>query len=290
MGSMSRLTDVAEPMPRRARCHASRKRRERRRVAERFRVGSWPERTIACASWPIHHTRYAIDNFVKATRAPVLLVCRAMSERRAHPIAFLFLIFPFGAMGGYLTVALAYRLSKAGLGVGAIAGLVAISSIPHTWKFAWAPIADTTLHRRTWYLIGSVASAAGMWLMGALPATPANVPLLSAIVLIANVAVTFLGMSVESLMAYGTSDEQKGRAGGWFQAGNLGGQGVGGGAGLWLAQALPAPWMAGAGLAVACPLCALPLLFIPEPDASHRHPRFTESLRNVARDLWNVAR
>src|SRR5689334_1541129 len=119
--------------------------------------------------------------------AALLLVCRAMSERRAHPIAFLFLIFPFGAMGGYLTVALAYLLSKAGLGVGAIAGLVAISYIPHTWKFAWAPIADTTLNRRTWYVIASVASAAGMWLMGALPATPANVPLLSAIVLVANV-------------------------------------------------------------------------------------------------------
>ncbi|HTK31549.1 MAG TPA: MFS transporter [Candidatus Saccharimonadaceae bacterium] len=213
-----------------------------------------------------------------------------MSTRRAHPIAFLFLILPFGAMGGYLTVALAYLLSKAGLSVGAIAGLVAISYIPHTWKFAWAPIADTTLSRRAWYLIGSVASAAGMWLMGALPATPANVPVLSAIVLIANVAVTFLGMSVESLMAYGTSDEQKGRAGGWFLAGNLGGQGVGGGAGLWLAQVLPAPWMAGAGLGVACLLCAIPILFIAEPEAAHRHARFTESLRNVVRDLWNVAR
>jgi len=31
-------------------------------------VGSWPERTIACASWPIHHTRYAIDNFVRRAR------------------------------------------------------------------------------------------------------------------------------------------------------------------------------------------------------------------------------
>ena len=68
--------------------------------------------------------------------------------RRAHPMVFLVLILPFGAMSGYLTVAVAYLLSKAGVGVEQIAELVAVSFIPQTWKFLWAPIADITWSRK----------------------------------------------------------------------------------------------------------------------------------------------
>ena len=70
------------------------------------------------------------------------------AARHAHPIVFLFLILPFGTISGYLTVAVAYRLSRAGLGVDQIAGLVAVAFIPQTWKFLWAPVVDTTLGRK----------------------------------------------------------------------------------------------------------------------------------------------
>jgi MFS transporter, PAT family, beta-lactamase induction signal transducer AmpG len=200
------------------------------------------------------------------------------------------LILPFGMMSGYLTVAVAYLLKNAGVSVEQVAWLIALSYIPHTWKFLWAPIADTTLGRKTWYVIASVLSAAGIWATGALPTTQAGLAALTAIVLAANVAVTFLGMSVESLMAYEAPDDEKGRAGGWFQAGNLGGAGLGGGAGLWLAQELPAPWMAGAALAVMCLLCCGALFFIEEPLASHRRENLGKSLWHVLIDLWNTAK
>jgi len=61
------------------------------------------------------------------------------------------LIVPFGAMSGYITVAVAYLLTRAGVSVGETAALVALSYVPHTWKFLWAPIADTTLSRKGWY-------------------------------------------------------------------------------------------------------------------------------------------
>jgi MFS family permease len=213
-----------------------------------------------------------------------------MGHKRVHPSAFLFLILPFGVMSGYLTVSVAYLLSQGGIPLERVAALVAVGYIPHTWKFAWAPIADTTLSRKTWYLIASVVSAVGIWATGALPATEASLPLLTIIVLTSNVAVTFLGMSVESLMAYDTPENEKGRAGGWFQAGNLGGNGIGGGAGLWLAQHLGHPGLAGAVLGLACLLCAFALLFVPEPLASHRVGSFVRSLGNVGRDIWSVAR
>ena len=200
------------------------------------------------------------------------------------------LIVPFGAMSGYLTVAVAYLLTRAGVPVVQTAALIALSYLPHTWKFLWAPIADTTLSRKRWYLISALVSAAGFVAIGMIPATPAGLAMLSVVVVTANVAVTFLGMSVESLMAYDTPPELKGRAAGWFQAGNLGGGGIGGGAGLWLAQNLPSPWMAGAMLGAACLLCALGLFFVTEPSAAHRVHGIGHSLVEVGKDLWSVAR
>jgi PAT family beta-lactamase induction signal transducer AmpG len=212
------------------------------------------------------------------------------STRHAHPIAFLFLILPFGAMSGYLTVAVAYRLSQAGLGVDQIAGLVAVAFIPQTWKFLWAPVVDTTLGRKTWYLLGAGFSAVGIFLTGVLPASAQSLPALYAVVLLSNLASTFLAMAVESLMVYGTRTDQLGRASGWFQAGNLGGQGLGGGAGLWMAQSLPDPWMGAAVLGLACALCSLALLALREPPALTRSGSYGRDLQYVLKDLWEVAR
>jgi MFS transporter, PAT family, beta-lactamase induction signal transducer AmpG len=210
--------------------------------------------------------------------------------RPPHPSAYLFLILPFGVMSGYLTVAVAYLLTQAGVSVQQVAELVAISFIPQTWKFLWAPIADTTLTRKRWYLVAAVISAVGIGATGAVPAEGKYMPLLYVVVVFSNTAVTFLAMSVESLMVYGTPAAEKGRAGGWFQAGNLGGGGLGGGAGLWMAQNLAQPWIAGALLGVACLVCCVALLFVTEPPAMFRDGKYWRNLVEVFKDLWRVAR
>jgi MFS family permease len=202
----------------------------------------------------------------------------------------MFLIVPFGAMGGYLSIAIGYQLTQAGVSVEQVAALVAFSYIPQTWKFLWAPVADTTLSRKTWYVLAGLVSAVGIFVTGAVPADERSLPLLYAAVLVSNVAVTFLAMASESLMIYNTPPELHGRAGGWFQAGNLGGNGLGGGAGLWLAQTLPEPWMAGAALAVACALCGAALWFVPEPPPMPRAGHYGRMLVTVLKDLWQVAR
>jgi len=213
-----------------------------------------------------------------------------MPVRRTHPSVFLVLIVPFGAMGGYLSVAIGYQLTQAGVSVEEVAALIAASYIPQTWKFLWAPVADTTLSRKTWYLLAGLVSAVGIFVTGAVPADAASLPLLYAAVLISNVASTFLAMATESLMVYNTPPALQGRAGGWFQAGNLGGNGLGGGAGLWLAQTLPEPWMAAAAIAVACALCCAALWFVPEPPPLARTGRYGRMLLEVLKDLWRVVR
>ena len=211
-------------------------------------------------------------------------------HRHPHPVMFMFLIIPFGATSGYVTVVLAYLLSKAGVPVERVAALVGVSLIPNIWKFAWAPLVDSLLTRKTWYVLASVLSAAGIWATGLMPIKAASLPALTVIVFATNFAVTFLGMATDSLMAYGTPPELKGRAGGWFQAGNLGGSGLGGGAGLWLAQRLPTPGAAAAILALACLACSFALFFISEPASTIRQARLVKTFTEVLKDLWAVAR
>jgi MFS family permease len=213
------------------------------------------------------------------------------AQPHTHPIVFLLLIIPFGVMSGYLTVTVAYQLSNLGVSTAQVAELVAISYLPHTWKFIWAPVADTTLTRKRWYLIAGLVSALGIAATGAVAgAGAASLSLLSGVVLVSNVAVTFLGMSVESLMAYGTAADEKGRAAGWFQAGNLGGGGLGGGLGLWIAEQVQQPWLPGALLGALCLLCCGGLWFVQEPAAAHRAHGLMDNVRGVLRDLWVVAR
>jgi MFS family permease len=207
-----------------------------------------------------------------------------------HPAVFMFLIIPFGVMSGYLNVTVVYLLTQAGVSVDVSGALVALSYVPHSWKFLWAPIADTTLTRKAWYVIAAVVSAIGIYATGAVPVGASSLPALTAIVLLSNVAVTFLAMASEGLMAYCTPEKTKGRAGGWFQAGNLGGYGLGGGAGLWLAQVLPPPWVGAALLAVGSLACCAALAFVSEPPGHAHAESYRKTIVELLKDLWRVAR
>jgi MFS family permease len=193
-------------------------------------------------------------------------------------------------MSGYVTVTLGYLLAQAQVNAQGVAALIAVYFMPQTWKFLWAPVADLTLTRKRWYLLSAALCALGFVGLGAIAPSEKSLPLLSAVALGASLATTFLAMSVESLMAYGTGEAEKGRAGGWFQAGNLGGTGLGGGAGLWMAQHLPQAWMAAVALGAVCLACCAALAFIPEPPAAPRAATVIGSVREVLRDLWTVAR
>ena len=173
-------------------------------------------------------------------------------DKPMHPIVILFLILPFGIIQGYLTVTLAFLYSKAGVSVEEVAGLIGVSLIPSILRFLWAPLVDITLTVKKWYLIGNVISAAGILAIGILPAKESSVPLLMVIVLFSYFAVTFVSLSVSNIMAYDTRPEIQGTAGGYYNAGGLGGIGIGGGFGLWLAVRLPSVCMDGWGRACHC--------------------------------------
>lgn len=203
--------------------------------------------------------------------------------RHVHPAVWMVLFFPFGATSGFVSVTIGYLAKQQGIGDAAIAGLVAISTLPHTFKFFWAPLPDTTFTRRGWYLASNVLSTLTMIGLAFVPIRSDTLQSLRVLIVLNSVAVTFLGMAVEGLLAHTVSDQHRGRASGWLQAGNLGGAGLGGGLALILAQRLGAQ-SAFIIVAVCLLACSLTLRLVPEPARVEKASPF-DSLMAVLTDL-----
>jgi MFS family permease len=98
-------------------------------------------------------------------------------------------------------------------------------------------------------------------------------------------------------MAHATPPEQRGRAAGWFQVGNLGGAGLGGGLGLMLAKGVSSEF-ALINIAVVLFACTAFLLLVPEaprvpedPSASaHHRPHWFARIIEVVKELWGMVR
>lgn len=207
-------------------------------------------------------------------------------QKSAHPVVFMFLILPFGIISGYLTVTLAYLFTRAGVSMEQVAGLAAAALIPAIFKFIWAPLVDITLSVKKWYVISTVISALTVLATAVIPVKLSSLPLLTGVIILSNFAVSFETAAVNALAAYDTPEHLKGRVSGYIQAGNMGGSGVGGGAGLWLAQRLPNVWMAGAVLAIVCILCCFALFYVKEPQYAARLQNFGGNFKNVLKDIW----
>jgi MFS transporter, PAT family, beta-lactamase induction signal transducer AmpG len=245
---------------------------------------------------------------------------RVTPERSTHPVLFLLMFVPMGISNGYVTVTLGFLLAGAGVGVDAIAVLGNWSLVPQMGKVMVAPLVDATLTNKAWYLIAAAATGVLIALTGIIPAASSNLAFITVCVFLISVASAFSALAADSIMAHATSPEQKGRAGGWSQAGNLGGSAIGGGLGLWLAQNLTPGgnraagqwltrhtsigWFSDAGhwlgnnieaavvggcaVGLLCLLSTIALLYVHEPPQQHRESEFLKSIANVGRDLWSL--
>jgi PAT family beta-lactamase induction signal transducer AmpG len=218
-----------------------------------------------------------------------------------HPFLFLVLFIPFGAVPGFLTVALAYELSRKGIDTGDIAVVVGLSYVCLIFKWIWAPLVDTLFTRKAWYVGSTLVCGLGLWLAGkAAMGEHPSLALISVALTISNFTATLLAMAVESLMAASVPDSQRGRAGGWSQAGNLGGQGLGGGLSLWLVQnAGFSDAASGAALGLLCAACCLALLWVDDGRQLLKvdghveaagHLGVAANLRAIGTDLWALLR
>lgn len=222
----------------------------------------------------------------------------------SHPIVFLLLYIPFGACNGFVGVTIVYLLGRAGVDPVDIAILVSLSLFPQTIKFIYAPLVDLTFSRKKWFVFASITSAISIAVLGFIPANEAGMPWLKVLVVACNFSTALLSMAVESLMAYNTPPDQLGRTAGWFQSGNLGGSGLGGGLALVIAENTLLQWLPGFVLALICLLTGIAIRFTHEPEQSTSNQNQTKyvnklatvyqtakhAVTHVLQDIWQIAK
>jgi len=207
-----------------------------------------------------------------------------------HPSVFMALIVPFGIVGGYVTVTLAFLMTRAGVPLEKITPLIGMSLLPNVLKFLWAPVIDTTLTNKKWYTLSNAITATGILFISILALKEESLTLMGMLIFLISFASTFTVMAASSLMVYDTPNELIGRAGGWMNAGYLGGVGVGGGGGLWLAEKITDPLMVGVIIAIVCMLCSFGLIQLHEPNYGIRDKEYVKTLGNLSKDIWKVVK
>jgi MFS family permease len=159
------------------------------------------------------------------------------SQKISPSYYILFLVIPTGISSGFIAVTLPWLLTaQKGFSVADTAIVVSTGLSANLWRFLWGPIADFTLSLRKWYFIALIACVASLFLLCFMPYSSQHMGVAMGMVFLSQVASTLVMLPVGGFMAHCIHPSKKGMAGGWFQAGNLGGMGLGGGVGLWLAN------------------------------------------------------
>ncbi len=192
-------------------------------------------------------------------------------------------------MAGYLTVTLAFNLNANGVTLDAIGALMAVSFIPNTWKFLWAPVVDITFTPKLWYTGAALMTGIGILAMGLIKPDTGSLLAMNIVVVLASLASTFCSMSAEVIAVQVAPFEQKGRFGGWMQVGNFVGGGVGGTLGLELSERIPHPWVSGTVVGLTCLACPLALYFVPSV-VYRGTDRAVKRVKLVATQSWSLVR
>jgi MFS transporter, PAT family, beta-lactamase induction signal transducer AmpG len=203
-----------------------------------------------------------------------------VTQRPSPPAVFALTIQPFAAAVGYVSIAAPFWLKSQGVSLAAIGAISATAMTPHAIKFLWAPLIDVGSWRKAWFAGTTAATAALLVALSLIPGLSRNLGLFTLLATLAQVAGTTAAAAADGLMAATTRSEDKGKAGGWRMAGNVGGTGVLGAVALWL-SARTSPQAAGLALAGVTLLSGLGALAIEEP-------RLRDELVERAGSLWRA--
>jgi MFS family permease len=194
------------------------------------------------------------------------------------------LVLPYGFTNSVTALLMPYLLRKYGMPVDKIASVVAIALLPAIWSFLWSPLADTGLRKRSWIVISGLS--AGIAAAVAILGVHGSATLLTALLFLSNAFTGLLSSACGALLTV-MPETMRGRSAGWYQAGNIGGGTIGGGAVIWLADhaSLAVVAMAIAGAMV---LPALAALLIDEPPPVQR--ALIPQIKGMGHDLRELLR
>lgn len=193
---------------------------------------------------------------------------------------------PTGISQGFVFVTLPYLLTHNGFSVAQTAAIVAVGASASLFRFVLGPIVDVSLSLRKWYWISLTAIISTLLILSVTPFTVKGSALLTAIVFISQVSMNVMLLPIGAFMATSIEESKKGKASGWYQAGSLTGAGLGGGAGLWLAEHYSASV---AGIVLSVVSLAFAMIVLSLKDIEHQKEKtFIQELSGLAKDLLSM--
>jgi PAT family beta-lactamase induction signal transducer AmpG len=212
----------------------------------------------------------------------------AFKKTTANPFTFFFLVLPSGISQGFITVSLPFILTQNGWSVAAAASVTALGISSNIWRFVLAPMTDLSFSLHKWYLTGNILCAITLLMLGLIPLETGSMVKLTVFVFISQVAANLIVAPVGGFMAKTITEDKKGRVGGWYQAGNLGGEGLGGGAGIWLSSHFSYQ-TALVVLSVTIIACSFAVWFVPQVYAE-KNMLIREKFRLIKFDIRSLLR
>ncbi len=191
---------------------------------------------------------------------------------------------PLGFYYGFLNTSMPLLLSRQGVPLPTIATVSAIAFSPTFWVFLLAPSLDLRFTRRTWSVFW--AAVAAVCIVASVFAT-SRLSVFTVVVTLGCAAAALFGSSLGGWLPEIVPDEQRGRAGAWFQVANLGAAALFGITAVLLVERLAAP-LAGALLALILLLPLGLLAFFPRPAVPTRSAALV--FRTLFRDLAAIVR
>jgi MFS family permease len=193
---------------------------------------------------------------------------------------------PYGVCGAFIATLMPYLFSNAQISLKDIGWFGTATMIPTWFNFALAPVVDLGMRRRSWLVLMSMLS--GLCLCAAImQPLPEGKGMFALYTFLAQVLNGLISSANGGLMATTLDDHERGKAGGWYNAGNLGGGAIGAGLILLLLDRLSKPVIAALLLATMV-LPSLIAFQIPEEERPSVNPG--EHVKAMLRDIWKTAR
>ncbi len=208
-----------------------------------------------------------------------------LSRRSCPPGAFFFLhlcaAWPVGVIG----LALGSRLIKEGVSVQQSAAIIAASTLAFTLEFLWAPMVDSCLTRRRWFIGGAGAMCACLAALLLVPLDPKSVPLMTALAFASSSGAAVAAVAVKGIMAYDVPVAKLASASGFYTAGGTLAKALGGAGTLWLLTHDPGRISAVSLSLTTAALAGAAILFA-SPERSAPVRELPQQLRDAFADLW----
>lgn len=204
-----------------------------------------------------------------------------------HPRPWLFVLTgtTYGVVGQFTGLVMPYATEHAGKELGSIGWYNTLLFVPTFLLFLYAPIVDIGPRRKHWLVIVSVLGAACL-IASFQMKLPEQIPEYLAFGFAAQLISGLVGSCSGGLMAASMPNELRGKAGGWYNIGNL----SGGGAFAAIAIAMIGhdvdPRLIGVVVAVMMVLPALGALWIDE--APREHVAVREVFRHTLSEVGGV--